>query len=79
MNVEFAIIGKILDPHIIAYGRNIRERARLCKSYGSGNWRKLKGIALVRMKTGTIRLAEVHWYEAHGIGKKEIKIKRYVS
>jgi hypothetical protein len=77
--VDFEIIGKILDPQIIAHGRSIREHARLRKIYGGSNWRKLKGIAMVRMASKRIRIAEVHWYEAHGIGKKEIKIKRYIS
>ena len=59
----------------IAVGRAIRGVARLRKRYGSGRWRKLKGIARVRLLDGTIRTAEVHWYEAHGIGRKELKIK----
>ena len=53
----------------------MRDRARLGKHYGKGRWRKLKGIANVRLVSGRIRLAEIHWYEAHGIGKREFKIK----
>ena len=47
--------------------------------YGQGRWRKMKGIARIRLHNGEIRLAELHWYEAHGIGKKEVKRKRYVG
>jgi hypothetical protein len=50
----------------------------LRKTYGSGRWRKLKGIATISLNDGTICEAELHWYEAHGIGKKEIKIKRFL-
>ena len=64
---------------MIAVGRGIRERARLKKIYGPGRWRKLKGIAHVRLQNGRIRLAELHWYEAHGIGKRDIKRKRYLD
>ena len=73
--MDFEIIGKITDIETIAAGSGIRERARLQKRYGKGRWRKLKGIAQVRLPNGSIRLAEVHWYESHGIGKKEFKIK----
>ena len=56
-------------------GSGVRDRARLRRHYGQGRWRKLKGIARVRLVDGTIRLAEIHWYEAHGIGRKELKWK----
>ncbi len=72
----FEIIGAITDIETIAVGRSIREIARLRKVYGAGRWRKRKGIAMVRLSDGTICEAEIHWYEAHGIGKKEFKIKR---
>jgi len=72
----FEIIGEITNIEAIAVGSSIREIARLRKVYGGGRWRKLKGRAMVRLPDGTICEAEVHWYEAHGIGKKEIKIKR---
>ncbi len=72
----FAIISEITDVEIIATGRSIHEYRRLRKIYGRGRWRKLKGIASIRLADGAIYLAELHWYEAHGIGKKEIKIKR---
>ena len=59
----------------IASGLGIRERTRLQKKYGRGRWRKLKGIAHVRLVDGSIRLSEIYWYEAHGFGKKEFKLK----
>jgi hypothetical protein len=77
--VDFEILGEIIDPQLIAQGRGIREYARLQRKYGGKYWRKLKGITLVRSKRGTTRIAEVHWYESHGIGKKEIKIKRFLT
>jgi hypothetical protein len=74
--LKFEIIGDITNIEIIAVGNSIRELERLRKTYGSGRWRKLKGIATISLDDGTICEAELHWYEAHGIGKKEIKIKR---
>ncbi len=73
---NFRIIGEITNIETIAVGSSIREIARLRKIYGAGRWRKLKGIAMVCLSDGTMCEAEVHWYEAHGIGKKEFKIKR---
>jgi hypothetical protein len=75
----FEIIGEIENIETIAAGKSIRDIARLRKQYGPGRWRKLKGIATVRLADGRIKKAEVHWYEAHGIGKKKIKIKRYLG
>jgi hypothetical protein len=75
----FDIIGGITDIETIAAGSRIRDVKRLRKHYGKGRWRKLKGIARIRLANGRIRLAELHWYEAHGIGKKEIKRKRYLD
>ena len=72
----FEIISEITDIEIIARGRGIHDLARLRKKYGPGNWRKLKGRATVRMEDGNIHYAEIHWYEAHGIGRKRFKIKR---
>jgi hypothetical protein len=69
-------IGEILDIEVIAVGQGIRELARLRRAYGAGWWRKLKGSALVRLPDGSVCRAEVHWYEAHGIGRKELKVKR---
>lgn len=75
----FRVIGAILEQETIAVGRRIRELARLQKTYGKGRWRKRKGIARIRFDDGTIRTAEIHWYEAHGIGRKELKIKRLLG
>jgi hypothetical protein len=77
--MPFEIVGEISEIETIAAGRRIRDLRRLRRVYGRGRWRKLKGVALVRLRSGTIRKAELHWYEAHGIGKKEIKRKRYLD
>lgn len=73
--MDFEIIGEIQHIEPIAVERSIRDLARLRKKYGRGRRRKLKGIAMVRLRDGSIRTAEVHWYEAHGVGKKEFKLK----
>lgn len=75
----FKVVGRITQIEIIASGRGIREARRLRKLYGGRNWRKLKGIAKVEFADGTICQAEIHWYEAHGIGTKEFKIKRILE
>lgn len=75
----FEIVGEIRDVETIAVGGAIREIARLRKQYGAGRWRKLKGVARVRLVSGRMREVELHWYEAHGVGKKKIKIKRYLD
>ena len=77
--MPFEIVGEITQIETIATGRRIRELPRFRRVYGRGRWRKLKGIAMVRLRSGTLRRAELHWYEAHGIGRKEIKRKRYVG
>ncbi|MGH9874582.1 MAG: hypothetical protein ACRD9S_19165 [Pyrinomonadaceae bacterium] len=77
--MAFEIIGTISEIEPIAINRSIRILAILHKRYGKGRWRKLKGVANVRLNDGTIRLAEVHWFEAHGIGKKKMRIKRYLD
>lgn len=74
--MNFEIIGEIRDQKTIAAGRGIRELGRLQKIYGKGAWRKRTGVARVRLADGTIRDAELHWYEATGIGRKKFKIKR---
>ena len=76
--MHFEIIGELTAVETIAAGSGIRELARLRKFYGRGRWRKRKGIARVRLTDGEIVLAEVHWYEATGIGKREFKIKRFL-
>jgi hypothetical protein len=73
------IVGAIVDIETIASGRGIREIERLEKLYGVGRWRKMKGRALMRLPSGRVRLVELHWYEAHGIGRKELKRKRYLD
>jgi hypothetical protein len=73
--MQFEILGEISQLETFASGSGIREIARLRKVYGRGRWRKRKGIARVRLADGAIRTAEVHWYEAAGIGRKEFKIK----
>ena len=77
--MDFEIVGEITVVETIAAGKGIRDLRRLRRSYGKGRWRKMKGIARIRLMTGRIRIAELHWYEAHGIGKKEIKRKRYLD
>jgi len=78
-SVDFEIIGSIRYSRTIAQGSGIRELQRLQKIHGNGRWRKCKGEATVRLTDGTVLNAEVHWYEAHGIGKREFKIKRYLE
>ena len=77
--MNFEIIGEITVVETIAAGTGIRDIKRLRKNYGKGRWRKVKGVARVRLENGRIRLAELHWYEAHGIGKKEIKRRCYLD
>ena len=77
--MPFEIISKITEIETIAVGRSIRELRRLQKQYGRGRWRKMKGVAHIRLRNGRVREAELHWYEAHGIGQKEFKRKRYLD
>jgi hypothetical protein len=77
--MTFEVIDEITEIEVIAIGSSIRDLARLRRQYGRGRWRKLKGIAYIRLASGRVRLAELHWYEAHGIGRKEIKRKRYLD
>jgi hypothetical protein len=74
--MDFELLTESSNIETIAVGGAIREIARLRKVYGAGRWRKLKGIATVRLSNGKVLDAEVHWYEAHGIGRRETKIKR---
>lgn len=76
---DFEIISEISDVELIARGPGIRDIARLNREYGRGNWRKVKGTALLRLNSGRLRRAELHWYEAHGIGKREMKRKCYLE
>lgn len=77
--MEFEILGEISNVQKIAVKTSIRDLPRLRKMYGKGRWRKLKGIARIQLSTGKIRMAELHWYEAHGIGRREIRWKRYLD
>jgi len=77
--VKFELVGRITQIEIIATGSGIRVRRYLRKAYAPGRWRKLKGIATVRLPNGVLRRVEIHWYEAHGIGRRDLKIKRYLE
>ena len=77
--MNFEIVSEITEIQAIAVSGQIRDIARLRKMYGKGRWRKMKGVAQVRLRSGRIRLAELHWYEAHGIGRKEMKRKFYLD
>ncbi len=77
--MDFTIVSDITNIETFAVGGAIREIGRLRRRYGRGRWRKRKGIAQVRLSDGTIRLVELHWCEASGIGRKEFKIKRYLE
>jgi hypothetical protein len=77
--MRFTIVGEIRQARTIAAGTAIRNVSRLKKRYGPAHWRKRKGYARVRLNDGTIGHGEVHWYEAHGIGKKELKLKWFVE
>ena len=76
--MEFEILGEIWDIETIAEGRGVYIRRHLDRIYGKGRWRKRKGIAMVRFSDGSICIAEVHWFEAHGIGRKDFKVKREI-
>jgi hypothetical protein len=77
--MHFEIVGEITEVETIATGAGIRDLARLRKRHGRGRWRKLKGAATVRLAGGRLRRAEVHWYEAHGVGRRRMKIKRFLD
>jgi len=76
---DFDVRGPISSIETIAEGNAIRDLPRLARTYGAGRWRKCKGIATVELATGPVHRVELHWYEAHGIGRKELKIKRYLE
>jgi len=73
------LLGEVEAVETIASGTSVRVRQLLNKAYGSGNWRKCKGIATVRLIDGHVGRAEVHWYEAHGRGRFDMKIKRMLG
>lgn len=77
--MDFEVVGKITHIETVAIGRSIREFRRLVKQYGEGRWRKRKGVATVRLEDGLVWLAELHWYEASSVGRKDMKIKRFLE
>jgi hypothetical protein len=77
--MPFEVVSEIINIEIIAKGSGIRILASLRRQYGAGHWRKMKGNATVKLLNSNYRFAELHWYEAHGIGKKRIKIKRFLD
>lgn len=77
--MDFEILGDVVLVETIATGRGIRDLRRLQRNYGKGRWRKVKGTARIRLRNGDVRVAELHWYEAHGIGRREFKRKRYLD
>jgi hypothetical protein len=77
--MSFQLVGELRNVETIASGRGIRELPRLRRVYGAARWRKRKGEATIQLESGTVREAELHWYEAHGIGRVEYKIKRFLD
>ena len=77
--MKFEVVGLVENVEVIASGPGVRVRSYLRKAYGRGRWRKVKGTATVRLPNGALRVVELHWYEAHGIGKRDLKIKRYLD
>jgi hypothetical protein len=77
--VDFELVGEISRIETIPVGRDVRDRRRLARLYGKGRWRKMKGVGRIRLPDGWVVLAELHWHEAHGIGRKELKAKRYLE
>lgn len=77
--MHFEIVGRIEEVETIAVGGRIRDIMRLRRQFGDARWRKLKDVARVQLASGATRQAEVHWYEAHGVGRKKMKIKRFLS
>ena len=77
--MDFELVGRISEIETIAAGRAVRVLRYLRRAYGRGRWRKMKGVATVRLPNGALRRVELHWYEAHGIGKRDLRIKRYLD
>jgi hypothetical protein len=78
MMIAFEILSEITDIETIAEGRGVYIRGYLERTYGRGRWRKVKGVATVQLPDGTVCEAEIHWFEAHGIGRKDFKLKRII-
>ena len=76
--MPFEIVSELRGVETIASGRGIRVYSRLVRRFGRGNWRKMKGLATIRLANGRLVDAELHWYEAHGVGMRGMKIKRYL-
>lgn len=79
MERKFEVLGDLRNVETIAAGEGVRVRQRLRRAYGRGRWRKMKGRATVRLRDGAVVEAEVHWFEAHGIGRRDFKIKRLLE
>ncbi len=79
MEADFQLLGDVTEIEPIAVNLSIRERKSLKSSFGGRRWRKLKGVALVKFPNGEVRRAEVHWYEAHGVGRRKMKVKRVLD
>lgn len=79
MGSDFELLGELTDIEIIAANLSIRERQQLREQFGGRRWRKLKGVGRVRFPNGEVRWAEVHWYEAHGVGRRKMKVKRVLD
>jgi hypothetical protein len=77
--MQFEVLSNVTDVEIIATGRRIRQVERLIELFGKGRWRKMKGRAFIRVASGLVRYAEIHWYEAQGIGRRNLKFKRYIG
>ena len=77
--MPFEILSEISEVDTFAAGSRIREIARLRRIYGRGRWRKRKGVGRIKLQNGSVHTAEIHWYEAHGIGAKEHKIKHVLT
>ena len=77
--MDFEVLGELSGVETIATGQSIRDLPRLRRLYGRGRWRKMKGVARIQLPDGSVWRAELHWCEAHGIGKKEFKAKRYLD
>ena len=77
--MKFEVVGEITDVEVIARGSGVRVLSYLRKAYGRARWRKSKGVATVRLPNGALREVELHWHEAHGIGRRDMKIKRYLD
>lgn len=77
--MDFEVVGEITEIETFAIGKAIRELPRLKRVYGQGRWRKRKGVGRIRLADGSVHRAELHWYEAHGIGRRELKIKQFLG